>query len=116
MGASNMAEDPINSREFNQAMESLRDILDRLERSQEVLSNDIKKLYDLHRNCMFAQSEKSFKYGQTTEKIQALENRTHDLESANLSNVNHKRQIFVGIGLTALAAIASLITTFLTRK
>ena len=116
MGASNMAEDPINSREFNQAMESLRQILDRLERSQEVLSNDVKQLYELHRNCMFAQSEKAFHAGRVSEKMASLDARTKDLEDEHAANRGHKRQLGIGIILTAMAAIASLMTTLLTRK
>jgi len=115
-----MSEDPISSREFNMGMESLRVELSQIARNYEVLSNDVKQLHTLHRDCMLSQSERSYKAGQLSEKLLVLEahakNRDEEREAERLSNLSHKRQLTTGIILTALASVASLITTFWTRK
>jgi hypothetical protein len=111
-----MSDVPISRGEFNNAMASLRDILSRLEKNQEVLSNDIKQLYELHRNCMFAQSEKAFHAGRAAGKIEEVNMRVTDLETDQRDNRGHKRQLSIGIILTALAAMASLVTSLFLKK
>ena len=120
MRANDMSEGPISCREFNLGMESLRDVLKQLAEDQQIIASDVKQLQGLHRDCMFAQAERAYKAGQLSEKILVLEehSKAADNERLNerLSNVSHKRQLTTGIILTALASVASLITTFFTRK
>jgi hypothetical protein len=116
MGASSMADDPIRSGEFNQAMEMLRGCLSRLELGQATLAKDISDLYDLHRTCMVAQSDRAFKAGQESERITSLESRTKGLETENRTNVSHKRQLGIGIALTAIASLLSIVVSSISRK
>lgn len=111
-----MADEPIRSGEFNRAMGSLRDHLDRMEKGQDSLRDDVSKLFELHRSCLSHQNSKAYEEGRISGRLQALEDRTSELEEQSKASTGAKRQLGIGFILSAITSAVAIGIAFWKHK
>jgi len=112
MGASSMPGDPIQSGEFNAALQGIRDQLSRMEKKSDATDRRIDDLFALHRDCADRREKEAYQRGMEAGKVKTLVNDVNELREDKKTSITFRRWFIATAALSLLASLFPLLSAW----
>jgi hypothetical protein len=103
-----MPDQPIQSGEFNAAMDGIRRTLDRMEKNQDAMDKRIDDLVTLHRECATRRERQAYEDGLEAGEINSLQGRVKVLEADKRATATFRRTFIASLALSLLTSLFAL--------
>lgn len=103
-----MSDQPIQSGEFNAAMDGLRRTLDRMEKNQDAMNIRIDDLAGLHSACALRREKEAYTDGLTAGKVETLNGAISELKEDKKTTLAFRRSFISAVAVSLLASLLAL--------